>query len=63
MDKYDNLDTENPNGYISKYIYPDLGRIPDVEWSDMMEKLESIRHQISEKDESTIRLIINKYTY
>jgi|688.fasta_scaffold05951_18 hypothetical protein len=62
MDNYNSLDTESMDGYL-KYIYSDLGRIPDAEWSDMMEKLESIRHQISEKDESTIRLIINKYTY
>jgi hypothetical protein len=63
MNQYDNLDTENPNGYFGKYIYPDLSRIPDVEWDELIEKLASIRYQINEKDESTIRLIINKYIY
>jgi hypothetical protein len=63
MSQYDNLDIENPNGYFGKYIYPDLSRIPDVEWDELIEKLASIRYQINEKDESTIRLIINKYIY
>lgn len=63
MSQYDNLDIENPNGYFSKYIYPDLSRIPDTEWDEMMEKLASIRYQINEKDELIIRSIINKYTY